>query len=294
MRIRSSFIILMMWLCAACAPAPQGQTVYIDDAAPDITHTLDITISAATTSTGQPVSGHLVLTSRRHGDTRRLTITSSGPVTPNWLTPFGGALSIITTPTATWHVDDGCVRDGSMLPSITMRDIFGPLSGFIAAGTVLRSQSGGTAWTQFSATAQTTADGSLTTMTGDGRGKILVPGGIVVTGAIAWTYGTQIDVTPIVLPPRCNDAVFADMPIPDNWHNRRPYGGAMLAESSLSLGDTQQELLQLLLDKKWQAQVMQADTQVVVIHASYNNETVQLFLVSNEHNGVDITMIVQS
>ena len=62
----------------------------------DILHTLTITVSDATTSSGQAVAGRIVITRRQYDDTNQYTIASTGTVTPRWLTPFGGTLTVVT------------------------------------------------------------------------------------------------------------------------------------------------------------------------------------------------------
>jgi hypothetical protein len=108
-----------------------------------------------------------------------------------------------------------------------------------------------------------------------------------------WQYQTRHDTTVIVLPPRCSDAVYAEIPLPAHWQNRRPYGGAILAESTTSLATAAPELITFLATNGWQSDVIQSDTQGVVIQAASQQDTIRLFLVANQQNGVDLTIIVQ-
>lgn len=285
-------VIILCWVCVACAAPAGGATLVIDNGIPDVTHTLTLQVDSATASTGRSSTGQLVVTSRRHGDTQLVTMATQGSITPNWLIPFGGTLTTITTPTQTWQQDGTCMRDGSMTPAISMRDVLGPMSGFIPAADDLVSNTGGATWQQFTASARRNTQGQLIGMSGRGRGKILVPGGVVVTGTIVWTYTTQPDTTPIVVLPRCSDAVFADVALPARWHNRRPYAGAILAESDDDLGNAADTLQAFLQTQHWQTHITQRDHHTIVMQASRNNETIQLFLVSNEQSGVELTMIV--
>jgi hypothetical protein len=293
MPVRVFYAILTLWVCVACTSVSDGQTIVVDDSARDITHTLALTINNATSSTNQAVSGQLVLTSRTYGDTRRLSLRSSGTITPNWLIPYGGALTIITTPTDTWLVDDGCVRDGSMLPIITMRDILGPLTGFLPDGDTLTSQQRGASWQRLQAQAQRNTAGQLTTLTGTGTGKLLLPGGDVIRGDIRWDYHTNDDRSAIVIPSHCSDTVYASLSLPTSCQNRRPYGGAILAETTLPLAQVAPELVAWLITDGWQAHILQQDMQQVVIEASAQTATVRIFLATNSQLGVDLTMVIQ-
>ena len=285
--------LVSLLACTATTSEQDATRLRIDDERTDMAHTLTLTVRDATNSAGQSVSGELHITTRRQGDFSQQRIISRGTMTPNWLIPFSGTLNTITTPTHTWQYDDGCVRDGSMLPTISMRDILGPLSGFSMDGDVLTSNTGGATWQQFSAQAQRDAQGQLTSMMGRGRGKILLPGSEVITGDVVWQYQTYRDATAIVLPPRCSDAIYAEIPLPAHWQNRRPYGGALLAESTTPLATAAPELATFLATNGWQSNVIQADTTVVILQASSRQDTVRLFLVSNQQNGVDLTLIVQ-
>jgi hypothetical protein len=213
-------------------------------------------------------------------------------VTPNWLIPFGGRIAVMTTPTHTWQLDGDCLRDGSMLPTISMRDVLGPLTGFAADGTRWTSTTGGAAWQQFAARAQRSSNGAVTAMSGHGIGKILLPGGVVVRGDVTWEYTTQTHPAPDVLPSRCADVIFADLPLPDSWYNRRPYGGAFLAENDMPLARATSELVAFLPAHGWDAHISQRSNQSIVIQASRADETIQLFLVSNTNDGVELTAIV--
>ena len=288
-------LILTLASLSACTTSADRATIRLslDDEQVDIAHTLIVTIRDATNSAGQSVSGELSITTRRHSELVQQHVMIRGSIIPNWLLPFSGTLSTISTPTHTGQLDDGCVRDGSMLPAISMHDILGPLSGFYQNGARLTSDTGGAAWQQFSAQAERDAREQLTSMTGRGWGKILLPGGEVVTGDIVWQYQTRHDAMTVVLPPRCSDAIYADIPLPVHWQNRRPYGGAILAESATQLATAAPELVTFLATNGWQSDVIQADTQVVVIHAVAQQDTIRLFLVANQQNGVDLTIIVQ-
>ena len=285
---------VLWWWCVGCTSTPDTTLrLSITGDSRDILHTLTITVSDATTSSGQAVAGRIVITRRQHADTNQYTIASTGTVTPRWLTPFGGTLTVVTTPTATWQIDAGCARDASMLPTIAMHDVLGPLTGFDGDGELLTSRVGGSSWQQFDAQAQHDRTGQLTAMTGSGYGKILLPGGDVITGAVSWQYETDADARPITIPPRCSDAVYAALPLPAHWQNRRPYGGALLAETQLPLTQAARELVTSLATNGWDASVTQSDAQQVVIDATTITDSVRLFLVPNTQGGVDLTVIVQ-
>jgi hypothetical protein len=286
---------LVLGSLLACTTSTDRATIRLnlDSAQVDVVHTLTVTMRDATTSAGQSVAGELSITTRRQRELVQQQVRIRGSIMPNWLLPFNGTLNTIITPTQTWQYDDGCVRDGSMLPPVSMRDILGPMSGFYQNGAHLTSETGGAAWQQFSAHAERDAQGQLISMTGRGRGKILLPGGEVVTGDMDWQYQTRHDTTVIVLPPRCSDAVYAEIPLPAHWQNRRPYGGAILAESTTSLATAAPELVTFLATNGWQSDVIQSDTQGVVIQAASQQDTIRLFLVANQQNGVDLTIIVQ-
>ena len=295
-RIFPMFIMTVLcWVCVACStPTPTNALrLSIGDDSPDVYHTLTVTIRDATTSSGQSVDGNIVISSRRQADTRQIRIASMGTVTPRWLVPFGGTLTVVTTPTDTWQIDNGCSRDGSMLPTIAMRDVLGPMTGFVPDGDGLSSGVGGASWQRFTAQAKRDHTGQLTAMTGSGSGKILLPGGEVVTGDITWQYETAADSRAISIPPRCSDSVYAALSLPASWQNRRPYGGAVLAESSQPLVPAAADLVAFLATNGWDASVTQSDAEQVVIDATLHSDTVRLFLVSNPQGGVDLTMIVQ-
>lgn len=286
---------VICWVSVACSTTTPADTLrlIITDDRPDILHTLTVTINDATTSGGQRVAGRIVIDSRYHVDTRLIRIASTGSVIPRWLVPFGGTLTIVTTPTDTWQIDNSCSRDGSMLPPIALRDVLGPMTGFVRDGDGLSSRIGGASWQRFTAQAKRDSTGQVTDMTGSGYGKILIPGGDVLTGDITWQYETAADASPITIPPRCSDTVFAALPLPAQWQNRRPYGGAVLAESSQPLATAATDLVTFLATNGWEASVTQSDAQQVVIDATLHSDTVRLFLVSNPQSGVDLTMIVQ-
>ncbi|MFM7679341.1 MAG: hypothetical protein ACKO83_10895, partial [Roseiflexaceae bacterium] len=185
--------LVSLLACTATTSERNATRLRIDDERTDMTHTLTVTVRDATNSAGQSVSGELSITTRRHGELAQQYVSMRGSIIPNWLLPFSGTLNTIITPTQTWQHDDGCVRDGSMLPSISMRDILGPMGGFYQNGAQLTSETGGAAWQQFAAHAERDAQGQLTSMTGRGRGKILLPGGDVVTGDMDWQYQTRYD-----------------------------------------------------------------------------------------------------
>ena len=58
---------------------------------------------------------------------------------------------------------------------------------------------------------------------------------------------------------------------------------------ALDAADTLQAFLQT---QHWQTHITQRDHHTIVMQASRNNETINLFLVSNEQSEVELTMIV--
>ena len=287
------FITWLVWLssCSATSPAAGGQRLVLIDDAPNFRYTLTVTTSNAADESGTPRDGTLTIVTTNTPTGQRQDISTTGQITPNWLRPFAGQVSIVSTTNERWLISADCRRDASGLPLITMREILGPLPGFRAHDNQLISDNGAPIWQAWASSAIPDATGALQSATGHGNGPILIPGGDVIRGDISWDY-QRIPAPAIAIPDHgCTDDVLAALPLPATWTNRRMYGGALLAESLQAPALSATDLRDTLDTSGWQTTTLDTHATPIVIQASSPSDTIRVFIVSNQNNGSDITVI---
>jgi hypothetical protein len=222
---------------------------------------------------------------------QRQDISTTDQLTPNWLIPFAGQVSIATQTTERWLIADDCRRDAGVLPIISMRELLGPLPGFVRSDNQLFSQDGAPLWQSWTASALPDATGAIQSATGHGTGKMFIPGGEVISGDISWDY-QRIPAPSMTIPSQhCNDVVLDTLTLPPTWSNRRMYGGAFLAESPQAPARSATDLRDTLRSNGWKITTLDTHTTPIVIQASSQHDTIRVFVVSNQNSGSDITII---
>ena len=291
--LRNLLIVIswVVWLCSCSTTPPSGQQIVLRDDTPNFRYTLAITTRNAYDESGTPRDGTLTIitTNTPIGQLQDISITDQ--LTPNWLRPFAGHINLATQGTERWLIADDCRRDAGVLPMISMRDILGPLPGFLASDTQLFSKNGAPLWQSWTASAIPDATGAIQSATGHGTGKIFIPGGEVISGAISWDY-QRIPAPTLTIPTQpCNDVVLDSLTLPPTWTNRRMYGGALLAESTQLPAQSATELRDTLRSNGWQTTTLDTHATPIVMDASSNHATIRVFFGSNQNNGSDITII---
>ena len=286
-------IVWLAWLssCSATPPATGGQRLVLTDDAPNFRYTLTVTTRNASDESGTPRNGTLTIVTTNSPAGQRQDISTTDQLTPNWLIPFAGQVSIATQTTERWLIADDCRRDAGVLPLISMRDLLGPLPGFVRSDNQLFSQDGAPLWQSWAASALPDATGAIQSATGHGTGKIFIPGGEVISGAISWDY-QRIPAPSMTIPSQhCNDVVLDTLTLPPTWTNRRMYGGAFLAESPQAPARSATDLRDTLNNNGWKITTLDTHTTPIVIQASSQHDTIRVFVVSNQNSGSDITII---
>lgn len=284
-------ISLGVWLSSCSTPPPRGQQIVLRDDAPNFRYTLAITTRNAYDESGSPRDGTLTIITTNTPTGQLQNISTTNQLTPNWLRPFAGHISIATQGTERWLIADDCRRDAAVLPMISMREVLGPLPGFVTSDTQLFSKNGAPLWQSWAASAIPDATGAIQSATGHGTGKIFIPGGEVVSGDISWDY-QRIPAPPLTIPSQpCNDVVLDTLTLPSQWVNRRMYGGALLAENAQSPTRSATELRDTLSNNGWKITALDTHTTPIVMEASSNHATIRVFFGSNQNNGSDITII---
>jgi len=280
-----------VWMISCSTPPPSGQQIVLRDDAPNFRYTLAITTRNAYDESGTPRDGTLTIITTNTPTGQLQNISTTDQLTPNWLRPFAGQISIATQATERWLIADDCRRDAAVLPMISMREILGPLPGFLASDTQLVSKNGAPLWQSWAASAIPDATGAIQSATGHGTGKIFIPGGEVISGDISWDY-QRIPAPPLTIPSQpCNDVVLDSLTLPPTWTNRRMYGGALLAENTQSPALSATELRDTLSINGWKITALDTHTTPIVMEASSNHATIRVFFGSNQNNGSDITII---
>lgn len=293
--LRNLLIVISwaVWLssCSATPPAAGGQRLVLTDDALNFRYTLSVTTRNARDESGTPRDGTLTIVTTNTPAGQRQDISTTGQLTPNWLIPFAGQVSIATQTTERWLIADDCRREAGVLPLISMREVLGPLPGFVRSDNQLFSQDGAPLWQSWAASALPDATGTIQSATGHGTGKIFIPGGEVISGDISWDY-QRIPAPAITIPRHgCNDDVLTAIPLPRIWTNRRMYGGALLAESPQAPARSATDLRDTLSNNGWKTTALDTHTTPIVIQASSQHDTIRVFVVSNQNSGSDITII---
>ncbi len=280
-----------VWISNCSAPPPSGQQIVLRDDALNFRYTLAITTRNAYDESGSPRDGTLTIITTNTPIGQLQDISTTDQLTPNWLRPFAGHINLATQATERWLIADDCRRDAAVLPMISMREILGPLPGFLASDTQLFSQNGAPLWQSWAASAIPDATGAIQSATGHGTGKIFIPGGEVISGDISWDY-QRIPAPPMTIPSQhCNDVVLDSLTLPPTWTNRRMYGGAFLAESPQAPARSATDLRDTLRSNGWKITTLDTHTTPIVIQASSQHDTIRVFVVSNQNSGSDITII---
>lgn len=286
-------ITWLVWLssCSATPPATSGQRLVLTDDAPNFRYTLSVTTRNASDESGAPRDGTLTIVTTNTPTGQRQDISITDQLTPNWLIPFAGQVSIATQTTERWLIADDCRRDAGVLPIISMRELLGPLPGFVRSDNQLFSQDGAPLWQSWTASALPDATGAIQSATGHGTGKMFIPGGEVISGDISWDY-QRIPAPSMTIPSQhCNDVVLDTLTLPPTWSNRRMYGGAFLAESPQAPARSATDLRDTLRSNGWKITTLDTHTTPIVIQASSQHDTIRVFVVSNQNSGSDITII---
>ena len=289
-----NLVSVITWavLISSCnTTPPSGKQIVLRDDALNFRYTLMVTARHARDESHTPRDGTLTIISTNTADGQLQDISATGQLTPNWLRSFAGHISIATQASERWGIADDCRRDAKVLPMISMRELLGPLPGFLARDNQLFSQNGAPLWQSWAASAIPDETGAIQSATGHGNGKILIPGGEVIRGDISWDY--QRTPAPAIRIPRhdCNDIVLDALVLPKNWINRRMYGGALLAESPYIPTRSATDLRDTLSSKGWQTTTLDTHTTSIVMDALSNQTTIRIFFAFNQNSGSDITII---
>ncbi len=294
-RILTTLALSSLLLLSACTTlTTEAQTVAFDGETVPGTHQLTITTSNAQDTNAVPRNGSYTIRMLTSTDTQWLIVTSTGTLLPDWLAAVDGQVTLVRTSDDRWAVNDDCISDASGFPLISMRDIFGPLQGYTPTTDdpqQYTSTLGNASWSRFASQA-TITDLGLTSVSGTGTGRILLPFSEVIQGDIAWEYQWSPEVQlPIRPTKRCTDALLDSLILPDTWQNRRFYGGTLYLESNANPQITAQQLLPYLQDEGWDVVATTIDSQREQVIATRSLETIQAFFVSNSFEGTDITII---
>ena len=294
--LRNLLIVIswVVWLCSCSTTPPSGQQIVLRDDASNFRYTLAITTRNAYDESGSPRDGTLTVVTTNTPTGQLQNISTTDQLTPNWLRPFAGHISIATQGTERWVVVDDCRRDAGVLPMVSMRDILGPLPGFVKSDTQLFSKNGAPLWQSWAASAIPDTTGAIQSATGHGTGKIFIPGGEVISGDISWDY-QRIPTPTLTIPTKpCNDVILDTLTLPPTWTNRRMYGGALLAESASLPTRSATDLRDTLSTNGWQTTTLDTHITPIVMDASSNHATIRVFFGSNQNNGSDITIIAMT
>lgn len=290
---RAACIGLLLIVLVACTAAPAVQETFIlADAQPSQRVTLEVTLSDARDQNGVRRDGTLSITSINDGQLRMVHITSTDAVAPIWLTTVENNAVFVATDQERRVVDGTCTRDASGFPPVSIRDIFGPLQGFQRQGDIWQSTQGGTAWSEFSAQAVTTTQHMLTQMTGHGRGKVLLPGGDVISADMTWRY--MIDAYPVtVVAPeaRCESQGFTGISFPEAFGTSTSMGGALLFRTAGTLTSLRDALMTHWQRSGLEPAIRAENQQSITIEVVIDAHIVRAFLVHASTDAVDITVI---
>ncbi len=286
------FIIVMLTGCAK--PATQ-QTFVLADAQPPQRVTLIITLQNARDQNGTPRDGTLAITSLNDGQQSMLQITATGAVAPVWLSTVDNTAVFVTANQTRRIVDGTCTRDAGGFPPVSIRDILGPLQGFAPNEEMLRSTHGGAAWQRFDAEAYVDDQGALTRLKGQGQGKMLLPGGDVITADMQWEYVVESYPVMVVIPSQqCEAAGFNHISFPTAFGTATTMGGALLFTHADTLEQTQNTLINHWQSLGLSPQVTNQNQQSVTIDVTIQKQVIRAFLVQSSPQTTAITVITVS
>lgn len=279
-------------IASSCgAPPPSGQQIVLADDVPNFRYTLVVTTRNASDESQTPRNGTLTIVTTNTATEQLHAITTTNQLTPDWLRPFGGQVSVATRNNQRWLIADDCRRDADALPLITIREVLGALPGFRTRDNQLLSENGAPVWQAWTASALPDATGVVYAATGRGTGKILIPGGEVIYGDISWDY-QRIPAPTLAIPSQyCDEDVLITLPLPRNWRNRYMYGGALLVESPHPPARSATDLRDTLNTNGWLITAFDTRATPIVIQASATPNSIRVFFAPNPQNGSDVTII---
>lgn len=291
---RRFFTLLIAVMLIGCTTQPVAQQTFVlVDATPAQRVTLEITLQNARDQHGARRDGTLSITSLNDGQQIMTHITTTDSVAPVWLASANDSAVFVTENQERRVIDGQCTRDASGFPPVSMRDMLGPLQGFVRQNDTLQSTQGGPAWSRFTAQAMTNSQGVLTSMTGQGQGKVLLPGGDVITADITWQYTTDAYPVTIVAPTmRCESQAFDDLSFPAVFGTSTSMGGALLFSASGSLASFRDALVAHWQDDGFTPVISAEQSQAVTIEIIVaERQIIRAFLVQSSNQRVDITVI---
>jgi hypothetical protein len=292
---RVYWLLFIIVLLTGCAQPATQQTFVLADAQPPQRVTLIITLQNARDQNGASRDGTLAITSLNDGQRSMLQITTTGTVAPIWLKTVDNNAVFVTANQTRRIVDGTCTRDAGGFPPVSIRDILGPLQGFGSHGAGLRSTQGGAAWQRFDAEAYVDEQGALTRLQGQGQGKMLLPGGDVITADMEWDYVVELYPVMVVMPSQqCETVGFSQISFPTAFGTATTMGGALLFTYTDTLEQTQDVLLQHWQSLGLSPQITDQNQQSVTIDISIQKQVIRAFLVQSSPQTTAITVITVS
>lgn len=290
---RRLVIFLIVVMLAGCTAQPVAQQTFVlGDAPPGQRITLEMTLRNARDQNGILRNGTLSITSLNDGQRSMVHVTTTDAVAPVWLATVDNNAVFVTENQERRVVDGQCTRDAIGFPPVSMRDLLGPLHGFGQQNDVWQSRQGGAAWNDFDAQAVTDTQGVLASMTGQGRGKVLLPGGDVITADVTWRYTTDIYPVTIVVPTtRCESQEFDDISFPESFGASTSMGSALLFSTKGTTTSLRDSLMQHWQNNGLMPIIRDENQQSVTLEVTIKSQIVRAFLVQISDQRVDITVI---
>jgi hypothetical protein len=285
------FIVLM--LLSGCTSQPSAQQTFsLADAQPAQRVTLQITLQNAHDQNGQPRDGTLAITSINDGQRSMHHLIATGNTAPIWLASVDNQAVFVTANQERRVIDGACTRDASGFPPVSIRDLLGPLQGFGQTAERWYSNYGGVAWQRFEANAHVDTHGILHAMKGQGQGKILLPGGDVITATIQWDYIVESYPVAIETPQtRCEAEGFTQISFPSAFGNATTMAGALLFTYTATLTHARDSLTSHWQSLGLSPTIIDQNQQSVTIEVTIQQQTVRAFLVQTNPQTIAITVI---
>lgn len=285
------FFIFLGFLTSCTSSAPT-QTFMLSEAQPNQRVILTITLTDAYDQDGVSRNGTVTLTSTNDGAYQLMHITATNESAPLWLQNNANQAIFVTHNQTRRVIDSACTRDARGLPLVSLRDIMGPLQGFRQQFNQWQSNQGGVAWQQFEAVAHTDAQNALIDLNGTGRGKVLMPGGDVITAQITWSYTVTPSFESLSVPTRqCEAQEFDDIPFPSEFGTPSSMGGALLFSIAEPLVATRELLLSHWQINGFEPIIYDSNVQSAVIEIANEGSAIRAFLVQTTPHSTDITVI---
>jgi hypothetical protein len=286
-------IYLIAVMLAGCTAQPVAQQTFVlGDAPLGQRVMLEITLRNARDQNGILRNGTLSVTSLNDGQRSMIHVTTTDAVAPVWLTTVYNNAVFVTENQERRVVDGQCTRDASGFPPVSIRDMLGPLHGFTQQNDTWASRQGGAAWISFDAQAITDMHGILASMTGAGRGKVLLPGGDVITADVTWRYTTEAYPVTVVAPTtRCESQEFDDISFPESFGASTSMGSALLFSVQGTIVSLRDTLMQHWQNNGLMPIIRDQNQQSVTLEVTIHSYIVRAFLVQTSDQRVDITVI---